>query len=417
MPSGILLRIEAWLMSLRASSFGIAMERGGKAERLHVQGVIEVRCPDTPQGRSLIERNARFNIPIPAGDNYLVNIKPLEQGQTEQYMLGYIQKDRGLAHYAIRTFNYTDEDLERARQEYNSVSRDFVGGKIVLNKAHIFKQAFSFWFTYVNPIVIPFHVIVLYMLQSGAYMFSGGWAATPNGRALSRVVSESLWRIVQHPGCVRVRDVFQVLYGDKWKGEFTSLGEFPKVPWEFFTFQEVCYIRRQYREAQSDLEPSERDDLWQQQRLLLSMGKSLLIASRVPQVVDIIQSDPRLFGFDEVCVPDLRSEVFHAINDTYDNTALQAAYEEALGVDPRDAQPNSHLAPVPLPQPSNAATRATSWLIDSARMDMLSTESESNPPTTPINDTISSDLCRDSRMSNSVGIHDATDDPDEIDLS
>ena len=77
--------------------FGIAklfaLEVGGRVRRMHVQGVLRCKCMANEEGKKIQNDHIEAFLPIPRGSGGYVVCKPLEQGQTFTYMLGYCQKD------------------------------------------------------------------------------------------------------------------------------------------------------------------------------------------------------------------------------------------------------------------------------------------------------------------------------------
>ena len=71
--------------------------------------------------------------------------KPLEAGQSFIYMLGYIQKDTGMPHYRMESYNVPEDELQEGRRNYDDVRVDFIEGKIAINKANLIKHMYTFY--------------------------------------------------------------------------------------------------------------------------------------------------------------------------------------------------------------------------------------------------------------------------------
>ena len=81
--------------------FGFSLELGTRKEHLHVQGVMKCRYPGNKDAIKQLTTHLKGFLHTVPGDNSRILIKLCHTGQTDQYMLGYIQKDKGQTHFQV----------------------------------------------------------------------------------------------------------------------------------------------------------------------------------------------------------------------------------------------------------------------------------------------------------------------------
>jgi hypothetical protein len=200
-----------------AAAYGIAgafsLEAGGRHARLHVQGVLRIRMEATATGESSLRNHVKSFIPILRGSAGHVAIKPLQHGQTWDYMLGYVQKDTGTAHYRMLKHNVSDEDLERGRIAYAGVRNDPTDGRITINKGNVFKLAVRFWKTHLTPLQVPLDHVLKYMMQSDMYIPSAQWLMAAYGKGMDNDRSQALFDVLhQDMANTTIRQVRQIFF-------------------------------------------------------------------------------------------------------------------------------------------------------------------------------------------------------------
>ena len=84
--------------------YAFYLELGARREHLHVQGVMKCRSPGTKTGIDNMVKHLKGFFNTQPGDNTRILIKLCQSGQTDHYMLGYIQKDKNFGHYEVGMF-------------------------------------------------------------------------------------------------------------------------------------------------------------------------------------------------------------------------------------------------------------------------------------------------------------------------
>ena len=175
---------------------GFAMEAGGRDARLHVQGLLRIRMETTTVASTALKKHIKQFIPIQRGSRGTVAAQPLSQGQSWDHMLGYIQKDSGLAHYRLLVHNISDEDLQRGRVAYAGVRDDPDEGRIAINKGNLPKLAVRLWRTHLKPLEVPLDHTLKFMLQSDMYIPTAQWVMSPYGRGMENDRAQALYEML-----------------------------------------------------------------------------------------------------------------------------------------------------------------------------------------------------------------------------
>jgi hypothetical protein len=103
-------------------------------------------------------------------DGFNVHFKFLEFGQTFLAEIGYILKDEATEHFKCAAFNLTPEDLQHAREAYDSVKADFMSGKTALTRPNIMKFAHREYTKEIWPLTKPsFARMLQYMVNKKVY--------------------------------------------------------------------------------------------------------------------------------------------------------------------------------------------------------------------------------------------------------
>ncbi|KAK9862126.1 hypothetical protein WJX84_010750 [Apatococcus fuscideae] len=126
----------------KAVAGAASIEIGGRAERLHVQGVMLAHGLATKTFCDDLVKQLKVYIPIHTGAQGTVQIKAFEEGQTWLGMIGYIQKDQGLATFEMDTHNISEAELAAGRNVFAQLKTDYEQGMIILNKNNIVKTLY-----------------------------------------------------------------------------------------------------------------------------------------------------------------------------------------------------------------------------------------------------------------------------------
>eukprot|EP00854_Cymbomonas_tetramitiformis_P031934 gene31934-40316_t len=126
-------------------SGAVALERGARKNSLHAQSFITIRALREKPGEKQIRDVIKAVLNITSTDGAKVTVKKFIEGQTEIYMLGYVQKDFGKPHYRIlHTSDITEIMLADARRQYNTISVDFSQAKIKLTRSNLDTNIYRF---------------------------------------------------------------------------------------------------------------------------------------------------------------------------------------------------------------------------------------------------------------------------------
>ena len=118
---------------------------------------------------------------------------------SEQFVLGYTMKWKGNFGFRHLFRGYTEEEIEEARQYYNSTKNALRKKFKVLTKNGIFADAFAFaqsFFLHL-PVIPSLATTVQCMIQSGKWALSATWASRANVMDENR--AEALWASVMAP--------------------------------------------------------------------------------------------------------------------------------------------------------------------------------------------------------------------------
>lgn len=210
---------ESWLTRMKhyavakciAGAF--ALEAGGRQQRLHVQGVMRLRLETTTLAISVLKEDIKRFVPIQRGSGGTVAVNPLQEGQTWTYMLGYVQKDEGTAHYRLEVHQVSQEDLRAGVVAYGGVRNDPEEGRIVINKGNLPKLLKRFYSTHLTPMEdMPVDHVLKYMLRTDCYIPSAQWAMARSGCGLSKTKLQAMWDLLvkglHNASILHVRRVF-----------------------------------------------------------------------------------------------------------------------------------------------------------------------------------------------------------------
>ena len=154
---------------------GFATERGSAKGQLHLQGLVLVRCDCSEAGRQWISNSIKQVFPIPTGSGYKIIVKPFETGQTDLYMLGYIQKDSGEAHFHMCVKGFSQMDCIIGRSIHHSKTSNFEVGKNKLGKGDLVEKVHTYYTTNLYPLPLSVSQILRFMICSGTYIPAQTW--------------------------------------------------------------------------------------------------------------------------------------------------------------------------------------------------------------------------------------------------
>ena len=95
-PSAWLGQCRLFALFCLSPWYAFSLELGTRRERLHVQGVMKCCSPGTKTGTENMVKHLKGFLNTQPGDTTRILIKLCQSGQTDHYMLGYIQKDKEL---------------------------------------------------------------------------------------------------------------------------------------------------------------------------------------------------------------------------------------------------------------------------------------------------------------------------------
>ena len=108
-------------------------------------------------------------------------------------MLGYVQKDKGLAHYRPWFKKISNQELRDGRKAYAVVRLSPTDGEMGLVNNNIARYIFQFWEQHCKPLRPPVKYLLLWMLRSGKYAASASCCVTGQGQGLNEARLTALW--------------------------------------------------------------------------------------------------------------------------------------------------------------------------------------------------------------------------------
>lgn len=194
---------------------GISTEVGSRVFQLHLQGVLRLHWPKTEERIKELQKFIKAMLPE-RGKLYRVNLKPLQGGQTFVVMLGYCTKDAGKPHYQLRTHNVSRMELATGRKDHDAMMTSYDDAKKILNVRNIFNECFKFTMRSFYPVLPPIHYVLLYMIQSGGYMFSSDFITVQ--RKTDFAEAKILWDLVHDPRSATIEDVMNMIFNPRSYG-------------------------------------------------------------------------------------------------------------------------------------------------------------------------------------------------------
>jgi hypothetical protein len=219
---GWLDKMDVWGSQV-ALAHCFSLEKGGRAKRLHVQGMAKVRAAPCDlahcngnvhvatcgihQIKESIKQIAGFIFGMGAS----ICVKFFGQGQKWKKMLGYVQKDRGTTHFRMVRSNVTDDELDEGRAAWDDVRADPFDGKTMITKSNWMKQMRIFEIQNVPSLEAPPQYLMKWMIQSGSYYPGPQWI-TPSGGSLYAPRVERHYKVITRPASCTYSDVCYIFY-------------------------------------------------------------------------------------------------------------------------------------------------------------------------------------------------------------
>ena len=151
---------------------------------MHLQIVLELGCPGTNDGALMLKGMLKNALPPVAGIS--IQAKPLTDGQTFVYMLGYVQKDAGKPHFLGYFHGVDAAMLQRARREYNLVKMSHEEDKKLIHKKTLVKQLYQVWKQFFYPVPVGSLTLLRWMVTKLDYMPTAHFLQTSAGRGMPR---------------------------------------------------------------------------------------------------------------------------------------------------------------------------------------------------------------------------------------
>ena len=128
------------------------------------------------------------------------------------FMLGYSQKDRGLAHCRAWHKNMFKKDLRDGRRAYDTVAILPTDDRDIIYMTNITKLMFAFWTLQLKPLRVPLRYLLFWMIQSGKYAVTLKWASLTPRHDMSQAVLMALWVTYIAPQEVTIKDVHVLFF-------------------------------------------------------------------------------------------------------------------------------------------------------------------------------------------------------------
>jgi hypothetical protein len=199
-------RAAEWLDSVAVRG-GFASERGGKKKQLHLQGLALIRAPPTDAGKTSISDSIKKFFPIPERQGYKVNVKLFEAGQTPLFMLGYIQKDAGEAHFNLSVKGFSSHDCIVGRAIHFTQVSSFEQGKSKISKSAFIAEIHSYYTQNLFPLPLSVCQILRLMIVSGSHLPGQTWLTPGQGRGCALDKASIHFKWASHPTACTVGEI------------------------------------------------------------------------------------------------------------------------------------------------------------------------------------------------------------------
>ena len=200
--------LHQWLLQ-SAIKYVIAFETGHRAFNLHIQGVIRMLYPSSPDFIRKLRKIIKHNLPN-TGSGYKIIIKKLNPQQSFMAMIGYCTKDNGKSHYQVRFSNVSPEDLSNGRTQHDHFSSSYDDDKKVITIKNFFPESWKYSRRCLSPIRFPIQFVLLYMIQSSEYVLSSEFISTY--KKIDCHDAETIWTMVHDPSNTTLDMIQQVLF-------------------------------------------------------------------------------------------------------------------------------------------------------------------------------------------------------------
>ena len=211
---------KAWLdllltfMQTHCEKGAASLERGAKADNLHVQAMLGIHSASGDKARLELQKALKCALGVMANDGSKVMPKRIGKSYGNdgpKFILGYIFKDNGKSHFRNVRHNISAEEQKRAYEHWLARHASPMSDRRILKKANLLAEAFKFYNEKLRPIPIP-HIVrmVMYMIQSGGYMPDGSFA---DGRTMDLRSTQILWENLHFHKNIKPQHVAAVIFG------------------------------------------------------------------------------------------------------------------------------------------------------------------------------------------------------------
>ena len=168
-----------------------------------------IKYPKSKQHVAKLIKIIKSLLPL-NGKGFRLVFKLFSTGQTLSAMIGYITKDSGKEHYQIRLHKISPEDLNNGRREHEALATAFDEKKIVITHKNMFNESFRFIKRCLFPLVVPPEFALLYMIQSGNYIFAADFIT--NFKKIDHNDTVKMWQMCFDPESTTLDDIYSLVY-------------------------------------------------------------------------------------------------------------------------------------------------------------------------------------------------------------
>ena len=155
----------------------------------------------------IVERRTFLNHQIIFGLGHS-KLKPFGEDQTRKWMLGYVQKDKGLSHYRFCSHGFSESECVEAYTYYqeNKLSDDLKDRR-VFSMRHAAPSSYKFYQQHLSPLPCDKLRTMPFMMNSGKWRFTD----TFNSCNRSRLYFNAIWKCMFCYEAVTYRDIYDIV--------------------------------------------------------------------------------------------------------------------------------------------------------------------------------------------------------------
>ena len=181
-------------LDAKVDTYDDSTELGKKENNLHGQFLFGANCHADEGTIKRIVTEIKAAIGVRWGK---IQIKEFVAGQ----MIGYVRKDRALAHFRNRNKNITAEQIAEGIAElvaeHESLSLSYYDNAMLLTRNNLFQKTWQYWNTNYAPTKVRFSHVMTDMLnlKPRKFVLSSGLLMNSSGQ-MRRSAAEVYWLLI-----------------------------------------------------------------------------------------------------------------------------------------------------------------------------------------------------------------------------